>query len=186
LFGGFSHPPFHFPTQITPFFIKGPSHYLYSSHHICPHYHLYYMNLNIFGYLIIKGSTPIHLSSQNLILVPFLKSNSKLLSNHMPWWPFPHTCLRSFHHMDSELPLSTLFGFLHKPYLDTKICLHTPFSSTPNLYFHFANEVLLKASMFFVLNPSLFLGLHNISYFIQDTLPPLPSNPTKKFFEYSL
>jgi len=53
---------------------------------------------------------------------------------------------------------------LHDPYLESKISLHFPFTSTSILYFHLANKAVLNIPTSLIPKPRVSIGEHTLSH----------------------
>jgi len=120
------------------------------------------------------------LSSQNLIHLPFSNLQEILLSNQFESFPTSQTLHKSFHHV--ELFQSTMINLmsLHDLYLESKISLHSPSTSTPILHFHLANKVILKLPTSLTPKPPVSIRKHTLSHTTHAIF--LPGGPQSQFY----
>jgi len=105
-----------------------------------------------------------HLFSQNLIHLPFPNLQVILLSNQFESFPTSQTLHKSFHQVEHFLSTMVNLMSLHDPYLESKISLHSPSTSTPILHFHLANKVVLNLHTSLFPKPPVSIPEHTLSY----------------------
>jgi len=110
----------------------------------------------------LRGFSPIYVSFQNFIVLPFPCFHLTFPSNQLCDLSTSQILHKSFHQY--ELFLSTIIRdiFLQPPYLDSNISFHTPVSPAPNLHFHLATRAQLNFPTSLISNPPSSIGEYTL------------------------
>jgi hypothetical protein len=109
---------------------------------------------------VAKGVSPNHVSSQNLVELPFSMMNLVL------WKKVAFVLINPFQKGESLALTVTWAKVLDCKYLLRKICTHVPLVFTESLYNHLLSRHLFFTSKFPILRPPWSFGLQMMSHLV--------------------
>ena len=133
------------------------------------------------GKASLRFRLPAHLSSQNLISLPFPTSQEKVSSKLFFHSSRDQTSFKSLHQRESVLLFLRLWRSLQPPYFESRTSFHKPMFSDPKRQIHLHNKAKLKLLKLITPSPQSSFDSQTFFHETQAIFLPSEPHPHKKF-----